>query len=79
MTTVTITATAFCPGGGHVDFSVTGDKVMNFTGVDVAPLLEPISDDEAQAFLKVICKMATKGRTLAQAKALLQAGVTITV
>ncbi len=78
MSAITITATGFCPGGGHAYLSVTGDKVLSLT-VDISVLNDPITNDEAEAFVKIIGKMAKNGRTVAQAKALMQAGVTVTV
>ena len=40
---------------------------------------DPYTEQEVEAFLKLICKLAKKGRTNAQARTLLQAGVTVTV
>jgi hypothetical protein len=78
MTTIVITATKFCASGGHAHVSVTGAKTYALD-VDVAPFSDPVTDEEAAAFIKVIAKMAKAGRTNAQAAALLQTGVTVTV
>ena len=78
MTTINIQLTAICSGGNHLTFTVTGAKEMTILG-DVASLSEPIPDEDAQAFVRVVMKMAKAGRTLGQARTLLQAGVEITV
>ena len=78
MASVTITATKICSGGGHAHISVTGADTME---MDVAtiPFLDPVTDVEALAFVKVICKLAKAGRTFAQTASILQAGVTVTI
>lgn len=76
MSAVTVRLTNVCSGGGHLTFAVTGDATLTQM-VDISALLEPLDDAEVDAFLKVICKLAKKGRTVAQAKTLLQAGVTV--
>lgn len=78
MSAVTITLTAICSGGNHLTFASTGDSV-DTTQVDLAVLTEPLTDQEKDAFIKVIAKLAKIGRTLAQARTVLQAGVTVTV
>jgi hypothetical protein len=78
MTTINIALTGICSGGNHLTFSVTGAREMTVLS-DLASLSEPISDEDAQAFLRVITRMARAGRTLAQARTLLQAGVEVTV
>ena len=76
MSAVTVRLTNICSGGGHLTFAVTGDATLTQM-VDLSTILEPVSDQDVEAFLKVICKLAKKGRTVAQAKTLLQAGVTV--
>ncbi len=78
MTTETITLTAICPGGNHLTLTATGAKAFAFVA-DLDSLNDQVTDEEGLAFVKVIAKMAKNGRTNAQAKVLLQAGVTITV
>ena len=78
MSAVTVTLTGICSGGGHLTFSVTGDATLTEV-LDLSMLTEPVSDSEKDAFLKVICKLAKNGRTLAQTRNLLQAGVSVTV
>ena len=78
MTTIVITLTATCSGGAHLTYNVTGAKTMTVPGI-LSDALLAVSDDEAVAFCKIISKMAKAGRTLSQAKTLLEAGVTVTV
>ena len=78
MSAVTVTLTSICSGGGHLTFTVTGD-VTRTQMLDLSVLTDPATEQEVEAFLKLICKLAKKGRTNAQARTLLQAGVTVTV
>lgn len=78
MTTIVITVTKFCAGGGHAHVAVTGAKTYALD-VEVAGFTDPVTDEEATAFLKVIAKMAKAGRTNQQAATLLLGGVTVTV
>lgn len=78
MSAVTITLTGICSGGGHLTFTVTGDASRTQV-LDLSTLTEPVMEQEIEAFLKLICKLAKMGRTPAQARTLLQAGVTVTV
>jgi hypothetical protein len=78
MTAITIKATAICPGGNHVTFTVSGAKSLTLI-VDLAEMQESITNDDVVAFVKIISKMARSSRTVAQTKTLLQAGVTVTI
>lgn len=78
MSAVTIRLTAICSGGGHLTFSVTGAKSLTVP-VDLSDLSSPIEDQDAVSFCKIIARMAKQGRTVAQARTLLQSGVTVTV
>lgn len=78
MSTITVTLSGICAGGNHLTFIVSGDKSVTVKGM-LGEMVEPISEDEAQAFVKVLAKMAKLGRTPTQARTLLQAGVVITV
>lgn len=78
MSAVTITLASTCAGGGHLTFAITGDKTATVPA-NFSELADPISDEDAVIFCKVIARMVKKGRTVAQARALLQAGVTVTV
>ena len=78
MSAVTITLTDICAGGNHLALSVSGDRTGTFRLLR-DDLSEAITEEEAAAFLKVVCKLAKSGRTPAQARALLLSGVTVTV
>ena len=47
--------------------------------INLDDLAVPLTAEDADAFLRVITKLVKKGRTVAQAKTLLQAGVTVSV
>ena len=78
MSTITVTLTGICDGGSHLTFTVSGDRSATVNGMR-DEMRETITEEEAQAFVKVIAKMAKAGRTVVQARNLLQAGVTVTV
>lgn len=78
MSAITLTLTNTCSGGNHLTFGVTGDKTVTFPA-SISELSDPITNDDAVAFAKIIAKMARAGRTIAQAKTLLQNGVTVNV
>ena len=78
MTTLTITLENICAGGNHLTFGVSGDATGNVRTL-LDDMLGPLTDDEKTAFVKIIAKMARAGRTAAQARTLLQAGVTVIV
>ncbi len=77
MATITTTLTAICAGGDHLTFSITGAKTLA-VAADFAEINSPITDEEAVAFVKVIAKLCKSGKTMAQAKTALQAGITVT-
>lgn len=78
MTTETVTLSFICSGGNHLTFTGSGAKAATVDGM-LDDMSVAITDDEMAAFVKVIAKMAKAGRTINQAKTLLQAGVVITV
>ncbi len=78
MTTVVVTMTVLCGSGGHARLAVTGAKTGAYD-IHTSVLSDPITDEDAEAFIKIIGKMAKAGRTNQQTIALLQAGVTVTV
>jgi hypothetical protein len=80
MTTALVTLRSICAGGNHLTFGVAVDGEQEMRRVlDLAHVQEPLTEEEAQAFLKTVAKMAMRGRTLNQARTLLQAGVTLVV
>ena len=78
MASITVTVTAVCSGGGHLTYTITGDRSATVRG-DTSEMLTAIGDEDLASFVRVITKLAKIGRTVAQAKSLLQAGVVVTV
>ena len=78
MATITTKLTATCAGGDHLTFSITGAKVMTVKS-NTSDMLAALTDQEAEAFVKCLIKLAKVGRTNAQVKTLFTTGVTITV
>ena len=76
MSAVTITLTNVCSGGGHLTVTATGD-ITGTQMINRPELSGAINKDDP--FAVVICKLAKMGRTVPQAIALLQAGVTVTI
>ncbi|MDV6347458.1 hypothetical protein R2083_08015 [Nitrosomonas sp. Is35] len=78
MGTLTITKTRECADGTHMTLSVTGD----FTGtinIYAPDVVAPFTEDEKEAFLKGVLRLARKGRTNAQLKSALTTGLTVTI
>lgn len=78
MATLTVTLTGQCAGGDHLTFAYSGAATGSIVGYR-DDMTNALTDDEKRAFVAVLCKLAKIGRTNAQAVALLQAGVTVTV
>lgn len=78
MTTLTTTLTGTCAGNQHLTFELSGDKSLTVSLI-LADLLLPVTAEDGAAFVRVIAQMARNGRTNAQARSLLLAGVTVTV
>ncbi len=77
MASITTTLIAICAGGDHLTFSITGAKTLTVSA-DFAEMNSPITDEEAVAFVKVIAKLCKSGKTIAQTKTALQAGIVVT-
>jgi len=78
MSAVTVRLTSICSGGNHLTFTVTGDA-SGTRVLGLGELSEEIDADDVASFLKVICKLVKNGRTIAQARTLLQTGVSVVV
>jgi hypothetical protein len=78
MATLTITRTVECAAQNHVTLSVTGDVTHTYNGTMV-DLTGPITDDEKDAFIKLLIRFAKIGRTGAQVRTALTNGVTVTI
>lgn len=78
MTTINVVLDHVCSGGEHARINITGATTQIFD-VSVSAFSDSINEEEALAFLKVVCKMAKAGRNINQTRTLLANGVTITV
>ena len=78
MGTVTLQLTSQCSGGGHLTFTMTGDVTGEGT-LSVDEIDEFLNSVGRKELLAVILRLAKIGRTPAQVKTLLQAGVTVTI
>lgn len=76
MAAETVTLTTVCAGGNHLLFTLSGAKSATVR-MTLDELSEGISDADAEAFCRVIARLAKQGRTNAQARTLLQSGVTV--
>ena len=76
MATLTTTMTGACAGGSHLHMSLTGAKTASIR-LDAEDLKSEITEDDLTAFVKVLCRLCKSGKTMTQAKAALQAGITV--
>jgi enoyl-[acyl-carrier-protein] reductase (NADH) len=80
MATVTIQATAICAGGNHV--AITGSIAGGPSGTwefTVDDLRQAVASADAQATILGLIRLHAIGKTAAQLKSDLQAGITVTV
>lgn len=75
MASITITATGQCSGGNHLRISVTGEFSRTYT-VDAAQVKDMDAED-LQTFVLACINLAKRGRTVAQLKNALQAGLVV--
>lgn len=78
MSTITLTTTFECAGGDHLKIAVTGD-VTGTIPLYYPEILDPVTEEDKQAFLKVLLRVAKKTRTKAQIKNALASGFTLTI
>lgn len=80
MSIVTTTLQGVCSGGNHLTFRIALDGGGQWSRVlDLSRIQEPVSEEDMETFLKIVAKLALRGRTVNQARTLLLAGVTLTV
>lgn len=79
MATITFQKVYECAAGDHLRLSVSGNVPAQDVGVYLPDLAGAISEDEKQAFLKVLLRVAKIGRTQQQLKTALTNGYTITI
>lgn len=75
---LTLRITEVCAGGEHVTVTVTGDASMT-ARLSVAEIREPLSAEDKETFVRVLLRAYAQGKTKAQVKAGLQAGVVVTL
>lgn len=80
MATITLTATGVCSGGDHVRIRLDVNGVAIISKVFHADdILAALDDVDALDIVRTLIRLHKIGRTFAQVKADLQAGLTITV
>lgn len=79
MATITFTKVYECAAGDHLRLAITGDVPSQEIGIYLPDLAGAITDEEKQAFLKVLLRVARIGRTQNQIKTALTNGYTITI
>lgn len=79
MANITFTKVYECAAGDHLRLAITGDVPSQEIGVYLPDLAVAITEDEKQAFLKVLLRIAKIGRTQVQIKTALTNGYTITI
>lgn len=79
MASVTFQLQSVCGGGDHATITLTkGAQTRNVT-MSVSDLRSAVTQDDIDGFAKVALKLLSEGKTLAQFKSALQAGVTVTI
>ncbi len=79
MSSITFQKVYECAAGDHLRLSVTGDVPAQDIGIYLPDLTSTITEEEKQAFLKVLLRVAKIGRTQQQVKTALTNGYTITI
>lgn len=80
MSTVVTTLQSVCAGGNHLTFRIALDGGGQWTRVlDIDHIRQPVTDEDMDTFLRLVAKLALRGRTVPQARTLLLAGVTLTI
>lgn len=78
MSSITLTRLSECANQNHVIIQVTGDVTYTYYG-DMDDLTSPVTEDEKDAFVKCLLRIAKIGRTKAQVRSALTAGHTVTI
>jgi len=79
MANITFTKVYECAAGDHLRLAVTGDVPAQDVSIYLPDLTGSITDEEKQAFLKVLLRVARIGRTQTQIKTALTNGYTLTI
>jgi len=77
-----ITLDGLCPADNHALITLNlnaGEKIRQIKA-EVNEMIDVVIDDgDLEGFLKILLKLGGKGKTKAQMKTALQAGVTVTI
>lgn len=80
--TVEITLNSLCPADNHASITLNleaGEKVITLSE-EISQLVgSGLNGNDINSFLRVLLRLGSRGRTKAQLKAVLQAGVTVTI
>lgn len=80
MATIVLTLASVCAGGGHANISVTVNGVNKGSfAVATDDVLSPLPDADVPIVLAALVKLRMIGRTKAQVRNDLLAGLTVTV
>ena len=79
MATITLTKVYECAAGDHLRLAVTGDSPAQNVYIYLPDLTGSVTEEEKQAFLKILLKVGRIGRTQNQVKNALTNGYTITI
>lgn len=79
MASVSLQLLSVCAGGDHAVIRLTKSAQVRDVSMFVPDLRSAITQDDIEAFCKVAMKLLNEGKTLAQFKAAMQAGITVTV
>lgn len=80
MTTLNITLNSICSGGGHMTLAVSVDGgAIKLINMDTESVILPVSADDVEIVLAGILKLYAKGKTKAQIRTGLTAGLVVTI
>ena len=79
MASITLTKVYECSAGDHLRLAITGDAPAQDLSIYLPDLSTSITEEEKQAFLKVLLRIAKIGRNQNQIKNALTNGYTITI
>lgn len=79
MSTITLTKVYECAAGDHLRLAVTGDFPAQDVSIYLPDLTGSVTEEEKQAFLKILLKVGRIGRTQNQIKTALTNGYSISI
>lgn len=80
MSTLTITLDHVCPGGNHFTLgAVVNGQAKHIVQTTRDDLIEPLTEDELEAAIKVLIRLRAIGKTKLQVRNNLQTGLAVTI